>query len=366
MSKLQQTINHIGQLPAAAAERAQARLDSLTKPPGSLGRLEEIARQLVAITGAERPSVRRKSIIVMAGDHGVTAEGVSAYPQAVTAQMVLNFLRGGAAINVLARHAGARLVVVDIGVNAEFLPNTAPADTSGNVEFLRRKVAPGTRNFAREAAMTRDEAVAALTTGIEVVEAEIARGAELIATGDMGIGNTAASSAIVAVMTGQPVAKVTGRGTGVNDAGLTKKIEVISSALKLHALTPDAPRSTLHALDLLAKVGGLEIAGLVGVVLGAAAARRPVVLDGFISGAAALIAAGLAPNATQFCFAAHRSVEAGHRVMLDTLGLKPIVDLDLRLGEGTGAALAMHLIEAAAKIYNEMATFAEAGVTEKH
>ena len=366
MNKLQHTINRIGQLPAAAAERGQARLDSLTKPPGSLGRLEEIARQLVAITGAERPSVRRKSIIVMAGDHGVTAEGVSAYPQAVTAQMVLNFLRGGAAINVLARHAGARLVVVDIGVNAEFPPTTTPADTSGNVEFLRRKVAPGTRNFACGAAMTRDEAVAALTTGIEVVEAEIAHGAELIATGDMGIGNTAASSAIVAAMTGRPVAEVTGRGTGVNDAGLAKKIEIISRALKLHGLTPDAPRSTLDALDLLAKVGGLEIAGLAGVVLGAAAARRPVVLDGFISGAAALIAAGLASGVTQFCFAAHRSVEAGHRVMLETLGLEPVLDLDLRLGEGTGAALVMQLIEASAKFYNEMATFAEAGVTEKH
>ncbi|MCX6908259.1 MAG: nicotinate-nucleotide--dimethylbenzimidazole phosphoribosyltransferase [Verrucomicrobia bacterium] len=366
MNKLQQTINNIGRLPADAAGRAQARLDSLTKPPGSLGRLEDIARQLVAITGAERPSVRGKSIIVMAGDHGVTDEGVSAYPQAVTAQMVLNFLRGGAAINVLARHAGARLVVVDIGVNAEFPPDAKPADTSGNVEFLRRKVAPGTRNFAREAAMTRDQAVAALTTGIEVVEAEIARGAELIATGDMGIGNTAASSAIVAAMTGRPVAEVTGRGTGVNDAGLAKKIEVIGNALKLHGFIPNASRSTLNALDLLTKVGGLEIAGLAGVILGAAAARRPVVLDGFISGAAALIAAGLAPNAAQFCFAAHRSVEAGHRAILETLGLKPIVDLDLRLGEGTGAALAMHLIEAAAKIYNEMATFAEAGVAEKH
>jgi len=366
MNKLQQTINRIGQLSAAAAERAQARLNSLTKPPGSLGRLEEIARQLVTITGAERPSVRRKTIIVMAGDHGVTAEGVSAYPQAVTAQMVLNFLRGGAAINVLARHAGARLVVVDIGVNAEFPPGTKPADTSGNVEFLRRKVMPGTRNFAREAAMTRDQAVAALTAGIEVAEAEIARGAELIATGDMGIGNTAASSAIVAAITGRPVAEVTGRGTGVNDAGLAKKIEVIGNALKFHGLTPDAPRSTLHALDLLAKVGGLEIAGLAGVVLGAAAARRPVVLDGFISGAAALIAVGLAPGVTQFCFAAHRSVEVGHRVMLETLGLEPVLDLDLRLGEGTGAALVMHLIEASAKFYNEMATFTEAGVTEKH
>ncbi|MFA6563847.1 MAG: nicotinate-nucleotide--dimethylbenzimidazole phosphoribosyltransferase [Verrucomicrobiia bacterium] len=366
MNKLQQTINRIGQLPAAAAERAQARLDSLTKPPGSLGRLEKIARQLVAITGNEQPSMRRKSIIVMAGDHGVTAEGVSAYPQAVTAQMVLNFLRGGAAINVLARHAGARLVVVDIGVNAEFPPNTTPADTSGNVEFLRRKVAPGTRNFAREAAMTRDQAVAALTAGIEVAEAEIARGAELIATGDMGIGNTAASSAIVAAITGRPVAEVTGRGTGVNDAGLAKKIEVISNALELHGFTPNASRSTLDALDLLAKVGGLEIAGLAGVVLGAAVARRPVVLDGFISGAAALIAAGLAPGVTQFCFAAHRSVEAGHRVTLETLGLEPVLDLDLRLGEGTGAALVMHLIEASAKFYNEMATFTEAGVAEKH
>lgn len=366
MNKLQQTINSISRLPADAAGRAQARLDSLTKPPGSLGRLEEIARQLVAITGKERPSVRRKSVIVMAGDHGVTAEGVSAYPQAVTAQMVLNFLRGGAAINVLARHAGARLVVVDIGVNAEFPSNPQPADTSGNVEFLRRKVAPGTRNFAREAAMTRDEAVAALTTGIEVAEAEIARGAELIATGDMGIGNTAASSAIVAAMTGQPVAKVTGRGTGINDAGLANKTEVIGRALTLHNLTPHSAPATSDALDLLAKVGGLEIAGLAGVILGAAAARRPVVLDGFISGAAALIAAGLAPDVAQFCFAAHRSVEAGHRAMLETLGLKPIMDLDLRLGEGTGAALAMHLIEASAKFYNEMATFAEAGVAEKH
>jgi nicotinate-nucleotide--dimethylbenzimidazole phosphoribosyltransferase len=369
MNKLQQTISNIGRLPADTAGRAQARLDSLTKPPGSLGRLEEIARQLVAITGAERPSVRCKSVIVMAGDHGVTAEGVSAFPQSVTAQMVLNFLHGGAAINVLARHAGARLVVVDIGVNAEFPPNTKPADTSDNVEFLRRKVAPGTRNFAREAAMTRDEAIAALTTGIEVVEAEIARGAELIATGDMGIGNTAASSAIVAAMTGQPVAKVTGRGTGVDDAGLAKKIEVIGKALAFHGLTQPGSAGILPAipaLDLLSKVGGLEIAGLAGVILGAAVARRPVLLDGFISGAAALIAAGLAPNVAQFCFAAHRSVEAGHRIMLETLGLKPIVDLDLRLGEGTGAALAMHLIEAAAKIYNEMATFAEAGVAEKH
>ena len=366
MNKLQQTIKDICPIPTGAAACAQARLDSLTKPPGSLGRLEEIARQLVGITGAERPSVRRKTVIVMAGDHGVTAEGVSVFPQAVTAQMVLNFLRGGAAINVLARHAGARLVVVDIGVNAEFPADAAPADTSGNVEFLRRKIAPGTRNFAREAAMTRDQAVAALTAGIEIAGAEIARGAEMIATGDMGIGNTAASSAIVAAVTGRPVAEITGRGTGVNDAGLARKVEVIGNSLKKHSLLPGTSRSENDPLYLLSTVGGLEIAGLAGVILGAAAARRPVVLDGFISGAAALIAAGLAPNVTQYCFAAHQSVEAGHRVILEKLGLKPIVDLDLRLGEGTGAAMAMHLIEAAAKIYNEMATFAEAGVAEKH
>ena len=363
MNKLQQTIDNICPLPAGDGARAQARLDSLTKPPGSLGRLEDIARQLVGITGAERPSVRRKTIIVMAGDHGVTAEGVSVFPQAVTAQMVLNFLRGGAAINVLARHAGARLVVVDIGVNGGFPADAAPAGASATVEFLRRKVAPGTRNLAREAAMTREQALAALTTGIEIAEAECARGAEMIATGDMGIGNTTASSAIAAVVTGRPPAEVTGRGTGVNDAGLAKKIEVIGRALALHGLARGS--AGVPALDLLAKIGGLEIAGLAGVILGAAAARRPVVLDGFISGAAALIAAELAPNVTPFCFAAHRSVEAGHRAALEKLGLKPLVELDLRLGEGTGAVLAMHLIEAAAKIYNEMATFAEAGVTEK-
>jgi nicotinate-nucleotide--dimethylbenzimidazole phosphoribosyltransferase len=379
MDKLQQTINRIRALDPAAATRAQARLDSLTKPPGSLGRLEEIARRLVMITNAERPSVARKVVIVMAADHGVADEGVSAYPQEVTAQMVLNFMRGGAAINVLARHAGARLVVVDIGVKGE-LPSMAPPPSmsfpspsfssfspagSADTEFLSRRIAPGTRNCAREAAMTREQAVRAIQTGIEIVEQEIANGAELIATGDMGIANTTPSSAIVAAMTGRPVEEVTGRGTGVDDAGLARKVAVIQRALELHGLAPNAPRSTPDALDVLAKVGGFEIGGLVGVILGAAAARRPVVLDGFISGAAALVAAGLAPQAAAYCLAAHRSVERGHGAALEKLGLEPVLDLDLRLGEGTGAALAMHAIEAAAKIYHEMATFGEAGVSGK-
>ncbi|MCX7826188.1 MAG: nicotinate-nucleotide--dimethylbenzimidazole phosphoribosyltransferase [Verrucomicrobiae bacterium] len=379
MDKLQQTINRIRNLDPAAAARAQARLDSLTKPPGSLGRLEEIARRLVMITNAERPSVNRKVVIVMAGDHGVAEEGVSAYPQEVTTQMVLNFLRGGAAINVLARHVGARLVVVDIGVKGE-LPALAPPPAmsfpspsfssfspagSADTEFFNRRIASGTRNCAREAAMTREQAVRAIVTGIEIVEQEIAGGAELIATGDMGIANTTVSSAIVAVTTGRPVEEVTGRGTGVDDAGLARKIAVIQQALRLHDLAPDATRPAPDALDVLTKVGGFEIGGLAGVILGAAAARRPVVLDGFISGAAGLIAAGLAPQAAAYCFAAHRSVERGHIAALEKLGLEPVLDLDLRLGEGTGAALAMHVIEAAAKIYHEMATFSEAGVSEK-
>jgi nicotinate-nucleotide--dimethylbenzimidazole phosphoribosyltransferase len=294
----------------------------------------------------------------MAADHGVAEEGVSAYPQEVTRQMVLNFRRGGAAINVLARHAGARLVVMDMGVKGDC---GAPHQET----FFVHKIAPGTRNFAREAAMTRAQAAAALQTGIEIVQHEVARGAEMIATGDMGIANTSASSAIVAAMTGRDPAEVTGRGTGITEAAHAKKVEVIRAALKLHGLALNAPRSAGHALDVLAKVGGFEIGGLAGVILGAAAARRPVVLDGFISGAAALIAWGLCPKVSHFCFAAHQSVEAGHRVALEALELEPLVDFDLRLGEGTGAALAMHLIEAAARIYHEMATFGEAGVSEK-
>lgn len=334
----------------AAQAAARARQDMLTKPPGSLGRLEALSIQLAAITGQPRPSVARKAVIVMAGDHGVTAEGVSAYPAEVTAQMVLNFLRGGAAINVLARQADARVVVVDIGVAADFEPQPG---------LERRKVAHGTQNLACGPAMTRAQAEAAIAVGRQVIEAEIAKGLDLVATGDMGIGNTTPSAAIVAAITGHPAKDVTGRGTGVDEAGLARKIAVVERALAVNR--PDAR----DPLDVLSKVGGLEIAGLVGVVLGAAAHRVPVVLDGFISGAAALVAAELVPAVKPYLIAAHQSVEIGHRVILQHLGLRPLLDLDLRLGEGSGAVIAFHLIEAAARILNEMATFAEAGVSAR-
>ncbi len=333
-----------------AQAAALARQSTLTKPAGSLGRLEALSAQLAAATGQPRPSVTRKAVIVMAGDHGVTAEGVSAYPAEVTPQMVLNFVHGGAAINVLARQANARVVVVDVGVAAD-LPAMPGLEL--------RKIARGTQNMAGGPAMTRAQAEAAVAVGLDVVQAEIAKGLDLVATGDMGIGNTTPSSAIVAVMTSRPVAQVTGRGTGVDDAGLSRKVAIIERALAVNKPDPH------DAWDVVTKVGGLEIAGLAGVIIGAAASRVPVVIDGFISGAAALIAAGLKPEVKPYMIAAHQSVEIGHRAALEALGLRPVFDLDLRLGEGTGAALAFHVIEASARILNEMATFADAGVSEK-
>jgi nicotinate-nucleotide--dimethylbenzimidazole phosphoribosyltransferase len=335
---------------SGAEAAARARQQTLTKPPGSLGRLEALSIQLAAITGKARPSVKRKAVVIMAADHGVAAEGVSAYPAEVTPQMVLNFARGGAAINVLARQAGARVVVVDIGVAADFDPATP---------ILHRKIARGTQNMVRGPAMTRAQAEAAIKVGIEIVNAEITQGLDLIATGDMGIGNTTASSAIVAALTGEPVAKITGRGTGVDDAGLARKVAVIERALAVNQPHANDP------LEVLCKVGGLEIGGLAGVIIGGAANRVPILVDGFISGAAALIAVGLEPRVQPCLIAAHQSVEIGHRVILDQLGLRPLLDLDLRLGEGTGAALAFHLLEAAARLLDEMATFAEAGVSDK-
>jgi len=286
----------------------------------------------------------------MAADHGVAEEGVSAYPQEVTAQMVLNFAAGGAAINVLARQAGARVVVVDVGV---------AADIPAQAGVLLRKVAAGTANMALGPAMTRAQAEAAVQVGLDVVAAEIDRGLDLVATGDMGIGNTRPSAAIVAAITRLPGGTVTGRGTGIDEAGLARKVAVIERALAVNQ--PYAH----DALDVLSKVGGLEIGGLAGVMIGAASRRVPVLVDGFISGAAALIAVGLCPGVQPYLIAAHQSVEIGHRVMLDHLGLTPLLDLDLRLGEGTGAALGFHLVEAAVRILNEMATFGEAGVSDK-
>jgi nicotinate-nucleotide--dimethylbenzimidazole phosphoribosyltransferase len=296
------------------------------------------------------PRIRRKSVILAAGDHGVVAEGVSAYPQEVTPQMVYNFLRGGAAINVLARHAGAEILVLDAGVAADLAP----------YPLLRAaKIGKGTANMAAGPAMSRQQAIQCLETGIDAAREQIAEGADLIACGDMGIGNTTPSSAITAVITGADPAVTTGRGTGLDDPGLAHKIEVVRRAIQVNR--PD-PRD---GLDVLAKVGGFEIGVLAGAMLGAAAGRRPVVVDGFISGAAALIAWTLSPAARAYFIASHQSVEPGHRVGLQAMGLRPLLDLDLRLGEGTGAALAMHIIEAAARCLCEMSTFAEAGVSER-
>jgi nicotinate-nucleotide--dimethylbenzimidazole phosphoribosyltransferase len=342
---LSRLLEAIAPLPAQDPA-AQAHLDSLTKPPGSLGRLEEIALRLAWVRGGP-PSVVAPAIFTLAADHGVTAEGVSAYPQSVTAQMVENFLRGGAAVNVLARQAGARVVVADFGVASPL--GAGPG-------LVVRRVGPGTANFAIGPAMTRAQAIGAIEAGADLAEEAIAGGADLLGTGEMGIGNTTAASAITAALTGADAEAVTGRGTGADEATLRRKVEVVRRALAVNA--PD-PRDGLGVLE---RLGGFEIGGLVGVILAGAAHRVPVVLDGFIAGAAALIAVTLAPAARDVLFAAHRSAEPGHAVLLRRLELEPYLDLAMRLGEGTGAALFIHLARAAALVYREMATFKAAGV----
>jgi nicotinate-nucleotide--dimethylbenzimidazole phosphoribosyltransferase len=349
MDNLNRIIEMIKPLDKAAMADAQARQDTLTKPPGSLGRLEELSIQLAGIHGTARPQIKDKSIITMAGDHGVVAEKIGNWPQEVTAQMVDNFLRGGAGINALAHQVGARVVVVDMGVATDLEPDP---------QLVSRKIGYGTKNMCLGPAMTVDQAIKAIEAGIEVVNEEVGRGLDIVGTGDMGIGNTTSSSAICAVMTGKPVSEVTGRGTGLTDEQLAHKIGVIQRALVINKPDPAQP------LDVLAKVGGFEIGGLVGVMLGAATKRIPMVIDGFISGAAALIAVALAPQLKDFIIAAHVSAEAGHPALLKHLGLKPLLDLGMRLGEGTGAALGIFLAEAAARTLDEMATFAEAGVSE--
>jgi len=347
---LQEIIGRIQPPDRRLLAQAQARLDRLTKPLGSLGRLEELAAQYVMITGEMKPTIPRGVVFTFAADHGVVREGVSAYPCEVTPQMVLNFLRGGAGVNVLARHAGVDVRVVDIGVAYDF--GAVPG-------LIQKKIMPGTKNFLSEPAMTRTQAQQAVLVGVELAMQAAQEGVGLIGTGDMGIGNTTASAAITSVMTGRPVAEVTGRGTGIDDATHERKVSVIERSLSLHR--PDRA----DAIDVLAKVGGLEIGGLAGLILGAAAARVPVVLDGFIVGAAALVAVGLQPLCREYLIASHRSVERGHQAVLDHLGMKPLLDLDLRLGEGTGACLGMSLVFAAIRILTEMATFGEAGVSEK-
>ena len=332
---------------------AQQHLDSLTKPLGSLGQIETVAAQYVAWREEEVPKISGKAVYVFAGDHGITDEGVSAYPREVTPQMVRNFLNGGAAINVLARQTNSDIVVVDVGVDFDF---------EGAPGLLHRKVRRGTRNFAREAAMTEAELNAALQVGIDLANEAASQGRTLIALGEMGIGNTSAATAITAALTGKPVSQLTGKGTGLDAARCARKAEIIDQALRLHFgdFTIEKP----DALEILRSVGGYEIAAITGAVLGAAANRIAVVVDGFICSAGAAIACALAPDARFGIIAGHLSQEPGHRALLESMGVKPVLQLDMRLGEGTGAVLTFPLIEAAVRIYNEMATFGSAGVSE--
>jgi nicotinate-nucleotide--dimethylbenzimidazole phosphoribosyltransferase len=343
---LHEALQQIRPVSADKLAAIQARLDSQTKPRGSLGRLEEFARRYVAITGRE--TVRAKTIFTFAGDHGVCAEGVSAFPREVTPQMVLNFLAGGAAVNALARHAGAGVTVVDMGVDYDFPTHEG---------LLDRKIARGTANLALGPAMTREQALQAIETGIGVAQSCLASGIDLVGTGDMGIGNTTPSAAIAAIFTGLPLEAVTHRGTGIDDAGLVRKLDAIRRGLEVNRPDPADP------VDVLAKVGGFEIGGIAGLVLGCAALGLPVVVDGFISTAGALIASELHPHVPDYIFAAHKSVEIGHTAMLERIGQQPILDLQMRLGEGTGGALAMGLIEAALAGLREIATFEAAGVS---
>lgn len=333
-----------------AMQRTQARLDRLTKPQGSLGKLEQVAVKLAGIYGELPPAPLRKVIAVMAGDHGVCEEGVSAFPQDVTAQMALNFVNGGAAVNVLARHVGADVVCVDMGMR----------EAMAHERLFVRAVRRGTGNIARGPAMTRDEAVQAVEAGIGFAEELIEQGYRLLATGEMGIGNTTPSAAMLAVLGGIAAEQAVGRGTGVDDAGLARKKAVVKQAIANNAADPGDP------LDVLAKLGGLEIAGLTGFILGAAAGRCPIVIDGFIASVAALTACRLAPQSRAYMIASHLSEESGHRYVLELLGLKPMLHMDMRLGEGTGAALGMSIIDAAIKIVHEMATFEDAGVSVAH
>lgn len=349
-SELYKVIQDIKPVSREWRRKAKDYLNRLAIPQGSLGELLVLAEQLAGIRETLQPSVKRKVVVAMAGDHGVVREGVSAFPQEVTPQMVNNFVLGGAAINVLAEVAGARVVVVDMGVAAD-LGTLVQAG-----KILSYKIDCGTRNMVQGPAMTRAQAERTLESGIEIVSDLVHDGVELLATGDMGIGNTTPSSAVLAVMSGRPVREVTGRGTGISDAALENKILAIEKAIDVNR--PDAK----DPVDILAKVGGFEIGGIAGVILGAAYHKVPVVVDGFISTAGALLAKALAPNSVEYMVAAHRSMEYGHQFMLEELGLTPLLNLNLRLGEGTGAVLAMNIVESAAQVIGKMLTFEDAGV----
>jgi len=356
MKKIKDLIASIQRIDQSWIGKAQARQNRLTKPPGSLGVLEEIACRIAGIQQTLSPSVDHKRVVVFAADHGITEEGVSPYPDEVTAQMVANFLRGGAAINAFAKTGGAEVIVVDIGVKSP-IPVVEKIDLS--IRFSQKAVRRGTRNFVKGPALTEEEVVQAISAGVEVAEEAKAAGVNLIALGEMGIGSTTTAAAIAAALTGQSGASVTGRGTGVDDSTLTRKRAVVDQALRIHQPNPT------DALSVLQAFGGLEIAGLVGVCLGAAAARIPIVIDGFITAAAAALAARMSPTVVDYMFAGHLSVEPGHSVLLHMLDLQPMLDFRMRLGEGTGAALATNIIDAAVRSFVEMATFESAGVSEK-
>lgn len=350
MSLLDNTINKIEPVNKSLEFDIQNHLDSLTKPQGSLGMLEQIAKKYCLAKNSTSPKLLKKRIYTFAADHGVTEEGISAYPKEVTPQMVLNMLNGGAAINVLSRHANAEVKVVDIGVDYDF---------DDNQNLIKKKVSYGTKNMTKGPAMSKEEAIEALEVGIELANNSLEDSVDILGTGDMGIGNTTPSSALFAALMPESVENVTGRGTGINDDKLKSKIKVIKTALETNKKIMTDPLSTLYA------VGGLEIAGICGLILGAAANKIPVVIDGFISSAGALVAYKINPNVKDYIFFSHKSQELGHHKFLQWIKEKPILDLNMRLGEGTGAALAMTIIEAAIKIYNEMATFDSAGVSKK-
>ena len=351
MEKIKQIAKDILPLSEKFLVKAQKRLDNLTKPKGSLGRLEELAKKVVAISQNMEPSLKRKVIFVFAADHGVAEEGVSSYPQDVTYQMVYNFLRGKSAINVLAGCVGAEVLVVDMGVARDISPHP---------RLKMKKIGYGTKDIVRTQAMTRKEAICSVETGIDVFEEEHRKNRiDIVGVGDMGIANTTPSSAIIASITGEDPGKITGRGTGIDDKIWQKKVNTVKNALKTNRPDPG------DSVDVLAKVGGYEIGGIAGCILAAAKNRIPIVIDGFISTAAALIAAGICPCVKDYLIASHLSAEKGHKVALKKLGLVPLFDLELRLGEGTGACLAIGLVDASIKIFTQMATFEEAGVSRK-
>ncbi len=348
MSLLEQTTARIAPLDADAQTAARARLEQLTMPHWALGRLMDLAVELAGMTASAKPRFDKRIVVVMAGDHGVVQENVSKFPQVVTMQMLANFFQGGAGINALARVAHADVAVADLGVAGQI--ESVPAA----VKFFSKKTAPGTANMIQGPAMTREQAVQALEAGIEIaLELE---DYDLFGTGDMGIGNTTPSSALVAVLCGASPADVTGHGTGIDGPQHAHKVTVIRKALEVNRPNSD------DGLDVLSKVGGFEIAGLAGLILGAASMRKPIVIDGFISTAAALVAHALAPASADYMIAGHASVEPGHRTALDHLNKRPLLDLGMRLGEGTGAALAFTLVEAASRLLSEVATFEEAAV----